>query len=620
MGVIHKLKENVVSFIIDQKIKNPPISIRHLAAITSEEFRIKVSKSSVSTALKNASLSSVVGRRAKNGAGTAKFTIPEIRKSEISKNMQKAGFKKEKGEKEEKRDDGTKEISLQMDKVENEDTLSLTLDPIVQEQALHQVAKDIKSEEGDVVDGAVEDKEFLKHVEYLREQKKNKKTIPLSSMGMVFLKAAQWEASGKSLMSELFKSYISKSAHECFDAACEIYLFLRFLGVESFDRISAYQEHGLWQLNKLQGSNIDENVTLLNLKELFQWGGNVTKASESNIVMEYSLEKKYMFSEASGFELLLENGEKLTIDAAISSLGFGIKAPINKSVTWLSNYLISNIHSPVFFKVPGEKKFDQTFYDMVAIFENFPGKKIQKASILDQKIQEVAKFTTIPAQRRTFLIGVSPQQKEFAQLTKNVKWAGKEPYYHQESDRIVYYGEAKSNSLSDQFQEKIDDFRVIAIWQDKEKDPFWAVLTNLKIGSSEDILKTYMSRWPYFGESEQKEGNSTFSENKEGDGSSSVQNLGKLEFQGIFSDFVQTLSYYCQRHYFPSHYFNMDISDMMRTIYEIPGGFSESNSQIIVSLEVPLASPYRKDIEWALRQVNERHIFDHFGRRLWIEI
>ncbi len=64
----------------------------------------------------------------------------------------------------------------------------------------------------------------------------------------------------------------------------------------------------------------------------------------------------------------------------------------------------------------------------------------------------------------------------------------------------------------------------------------------------------------------------------------------------------------------------MDISDIMKAVYEIPGSFCESGDQIIVSLEVPLTSPHRKDIEWALKRVNERHIFDHFGRRLWIEI
>ncbi len=63
MGVIHKLREDVVSFIVAQKKSDSSVSVRKLAALTSEKFQIKVSKSSVSIVLKGASLSSSVGRR-----------------------------------------------------------------------------------------------------------------------------------------------------------------------------------------------------------------------------------------------------------------------------------------------------------------------------------------------------------------------------------------------------------------------------------------------------------------------------------------------------------------------------------------------------------------------------
>ena len=45
----------------------------------------------------------------------------------------------------------------------------------------------------------------------------------------------------------------------------------------------------------------------------------------------------------------------------------------------------------------------------------------------------------------------------------SVKWAAKKPYYHQESDRVVYFGETKTDSLAAQFQGKVDDFRVISV-------------------------------------------------------------------------------------------------------------------------------------------------------------
>jgi len=249
----------------------------------------------------------------------------------------------------------------------------------------------------------------------------------------------------------------------------------------------------------------------------------------------------------------------------------------------------------------------------------FPEKKIHKVIVLDQGNKTIAEFSTIPAQRRTFMAGVKPQQKEFAQLTKNVKWAAKKPYYHQESDRIVYYGETRTDSLAVQFQEKVDDFRVITVWQKKDEDPFWAILTNQNRGSSEDILKAYISRWPYFGEAEQGPSENDRLPNRGGVADSTIQKSGELEFQDIFSDYAQMLSQYCQKYYFPPHYSRIDINNMIQMVYETQGSFYEAKDHITALLEIPAASPYRKDIEYALRRVNERHIFDHFGRKLWIE-
>ncbi len=83
---------------------------------------------------------------------------------------------------------------------------------------------------------------------------------------------------------------------------------------------------------------------------------------------------------------------------------------------------------------------------------------------------------------------------------------------------------------------------------------------------------------------------------------------------------VQALSQYCQKCYFPPHYSGIDGSDMLQTVYETRGSLYEAKDHTVVSLEIPQDSACRKDIEYALRRVNERHIFDHFGRKLWIEI
>ena len=83
MGVVYKLKADVVDFVVQQKRQNPQISCRSLTTIINEAFRIKISKSSVNAILKKAKLSSPIGRRPAFGRAPKKFKIPEHKKQAL---------------------------------------------------------------------------------------------------------------------------------------------------------------------------------------------------------------------------------------------------------------------------------------------------------------------------------------------------------------------------------------------------------------------------------------------------------------------------------------------------------------------------------------------------------
>ncbi|MFC1594070.1 hypothetical protein ACFL38_01960 [Candidatus Omnitrophota bacterium] len=72
MGVIHKFKEEVKNYIILQKQENPKVGCRRLTEIVNKRFNIDASKSSVNTIIKEAGLSSNVGRPKEGAAQTAR--------------------------------------------------------------------------------------------------------------------------------------------------------------------------------------------------------------------------------------------------------------------------------------------------------------------------------------------------------------------------------------------------------------------------------------------------------------------------------------------------------------------------------------------------------------------
>jgi hypothetical protein len=81
MGVIYKLKEEVVEFILRQKQENPQISCRKLVDVIQANFQMSVSKSSINTIIKEANLSNPVGRTPL--AGKAQFKIPKEKKAQL---------------------------------------------------------------------------------------------------------------------------------------------------------------------------------------------------------------------------------------------------------------------------------------------------------------------------------------------------------------------------------------------------------------------------------------------------------------------------------------------------------------------------------------------------------
>ena len=76
MGVVYKLKPEVIKFILDNKQAYPHLSCRNFTVLLLEKLQIKVSKSSINDIFKENSLSMPVGRRQK--LRKKKFNMPAL--------------------------------------------------------------------------------------------------------------------------------------------------------------------------------------------------------------------------------------------------------------------------------------------------------------------------------------------------------------------------------------------------------------------------------------------------------------------------------------------------------------------------------------------------------------
>lgn len=628
MGVVHKLKEQVVEYIIIQKQSNPSLGVRQLASLAGSQFQVQISKSSVNNVLKNAALSSSVGRRAGASIKPAKadkFSIPSAKKEEISKGMQQAGIVKAD---ESQRQVLSAPLSLarkKNDETENTERVVRAAQRQDGPELMEAVASDAQGTgTTEVAKGAGEtvspENTLGDYIERARDLKKTK-GARFKGAGCVFLKAAQWEISGEHFLERLMKKCLKKPLAGYFPSASDIFTFAQFLGIGDFEKLSAYHDHALWVLNEeTQGRDHDRHNTLLELKQLFLGDSGFQGAALRKLIVEYGLERDNAFMDIKGYKLSLEDGSELFVDARMSSFSGSPAAipeeasgiPVNKALTLLSNCLISNVQDCVFQRIPGENQFGRPVYDMMGAFANLPRCRIRKAALISEKGLEFAEFSVIPAQKRFFIAGVNPSQSGFKELIKAVKWAPKRPYYHELLDKIFYYTDTKSEMHQGEPTDHKNTIRVVTLWEEKDKDPIGAIVTNREKEPGEAIVERYVSSWPYFGADRAR-----ISEWVD----VPQRSHEKIDnFSGIFKDFAACLDQYVRSHFLPSNHYSIGTSSLMTDIYGIPGQIFKADEYILVTLEVTSAYPYFSDIEFAAKMVNENRIYDSLGRRLWLAV
>jgi len=88
MGVIYKLREEVIHFIISQRQSNPLASCRQLAESASQKFGLHLSKSSVHDVLRQAGIITPRGRKP-----NPKFEIPQEKKKQIQVSLSRVNVK-----------------------------------------------------------------------------------------------------------------------------------------------------------------------------------------------------------------------------------------------------------------------------------------------------------------------------------------------------------------------------------------------------------------------------------------------------------------------------------------------------------------------------------------------
>ncbi len=626
MGVVHKLKEDVISFIVNQKTQDSQLSCRGLVNIINDHFQVQVSKSSINSILRNSHLSSPVGRRPLSGQKPRKFSIPENKKSQLFIDQDEIEPRSKS-----KKNPTDKAASIKTETFTEKNPLKNTLEkpetrslynvdspkaaplPQAPEDA-HRISTAKKFHTVEKSPG--DSKAKIEEPQVLSFKKPMGKGILYDGMGCFILKAAQWDLSFTSVLGKLLSKHIKTRTMANINAFSDVLLYCEAFNIPKIEDILHYYQQGLWVLNGLnEKADFEILKTMANSVEDLQ-----------GFSLQMSNEKMLLLTEINHIKLWLEDHTELWLDAQFNSIWdsnvqSGIFCPLDKILNLLSAKIINNAQPVLIRSIPDQNGFADGFFEFFNAFEDKEGKRVVKIGIFDRNNEEIAQFSILPRKKRFFSVGAWPWQREFSRFIAEDSQKI-EPVYLEDLDREIYCSELKNRLVLEYHGEKLPSLRGVLVRETPDESPLVAVLSNLseEQASSLEIAAQYLRRWPNLQKGQlefvsQIESSSRNQDNEGArDGMSTDPNdlLSASSTTGELWPHIRQLLFemhrYCQRQFLPPSYGNLDFSTVKERIYSLPGYLRKAQDSLVVHLVVPESYPFLKDVEFAVSRLNESDI------------
>ncbi len=557
MGVTYKLKDEVVEFILLQKRDHPQISCRKLVEIVQNRFQVPVSKSSINSVLKSAHLSSPVGRRAVLAKKEKKFKIPSEKKLGSLSGSKIAGFIGEETRKPEER-------SL--------------------------IAAPDKPE--DLTEG----------------------------MGNIFLKAAQWDLFGKSILGECFKGQFQSLKSLKADQAGDILLFCKAFGVNSAEQLRDYRGKGLWELNGLRERPSEYDLITMGI------AANDFKKQDCKTLKEIP----FLFTEVAYLRIILEDRSEIFIDGHFTSIWpkrpeMNLSWPIDKVVKFLSTYLIANREPFIPKNILVKDGFPKEMAGFLLAGENLDGKRMEKISLYNQNDEELAGFSSIPRKTRGIISAVYSDQIELNKVLKEKNSASPHSWKHPVSGEDFYWIEVNS-SLFPEISNKVFSLNrcILISRNDPAEVPYLGLVTNL---SKEDIpgaeiITRFYQRWGnVFEEATSCQEIFDVYQTKEAQSQCVLTSPGSLEgqqgFYAVTQEILKALGDYCITHYFIYGYNRENNYSFLEDLQRLKGKILYLNQSIQIKLEPSSCKTISsKEFKLARKVFNEEFVFNEDGKNV----
>lgn len=592
MGVTHKLKQEVIDFIIDQKRDNPKCGCREIAEITSDKFSIKISKSSINSIIKSSNLSNSVGRPNKIlDDKNKKFQIPSEKKQQISKELHKIPLPIIKNSKNDEILKLSNKKSLLSEPDNIQKVISKTEKILKTSDKLNLPENPSPSATKNTINSdlnGINQNTINKNVKYA---------------GLIFLKLAFWENMEEEFLGTLFQSYNSGIDKNLFDKTCNAGFIYAILDI--------YQKNNdidsvLKFIDNIENINIDPSLV----------NKEIIKDDKLKLLTKVDLELQQLLNQSKMVSLKLKNNKLINLNASFTHLVYSeqftnILLPLRSLLDNLSNFIIGNNRPLLLLNPIKDGQLTTSLLDIVSAFECIEGYKIEEISVAGDHGNLLADFSTIPQIHRKYAFGMLTNNPDCEYIIKSAQWTSKENIVIEAGKTPIWYTTTKTDFFNRKINGFNRDLNVLTIWEKEETDPKFVIVTNLEKNYKELIIN-YLGKFYYYE-------NKKIISNQFKD--VIIYNQLKINnLKDLFLIINKFISNYIFKNYFQIENETVNVKHSFIDIYEIKGTLNISKTYVNIVLNIDENDPNYKIVKNAINVVNQRNINDYLGRNIQISI
>lgn len=415
MGVTYKLKDEIVEFILRQKRENSQISCRKLVIAIHAAFGLNVSKSSINAVIKEANLSSPVGRTPADLNQPKKFSIPKEKKVQLFGD----GFPVQDKTSQEN-PHGTKNSLIHPLKEIVEQKCPASKPPIQFLEIPNSISAQVveinptketeqnislspeSTESAEVDTRMVLQCDVVDGLEQSQEEK-----FEIKNTRSFFMRMTYWEFFSKPILEEFFKRHTSLGEKDI-----RIVDVLACFPIDIFDDPSAAldpQNIWLWKMNGLDTMPLKEEIESI---VGFLVATKIPK-------FDYLLELGYFCSMVSCVKWILSNGEEIFVDGrymfveSIDDKKFPF-CPIERAVEETVRFIDGQ--EILVLRCLSQENFKDVYLKLCSSLSAHQDKPIKKVVFMGMQNEQLLEFDHVTSKTRHFILSAVMSEGQFHAL------------------------------------------------------------------------------------------------------------------------------------------------------------------------------------------------------------